>query len=58
MRTGVQKRIVRRMHELKCLSIKAYLERLDIDAAAEGQARRLMDVSISRFFRDGRCGGY
>ena len=33
--------------------MKAYLERLDTDGAAEREARRLMDVSISRFFRDG-----
>ena len=53
VRKGVQKRIVRHMQELKCPSMKAYLERLDTDGAAEGEARRLMDVSISRFFRDG-----
>jgi chemotaxis protein methyltransferase CheR len=53
VRKGVQKRIVRHMQELRCPSMKAYLERLDTDGAAEGQARRLMDVSISRFFRDG-----
>lgn len=53
VRKGVQKRIVRHMQELRCPSMKAYLERLDTDGAADGQARRLMDVSISRFFRDG-----
>ncbi len=53
VRKGVQKRIVRHMQELRCLSMKAYLERLDTDGAAEREARRLMDVSISRFFRDG-----
>ena len=53
VRKGVQKRIVRHMHELRCPSMKAYLERLDTDGAAEREARRLMDVSISRFFRDG-----
>jgi chemotaxis protein methyltransferase CheR len=53
VRKGVQKRIVRHMQGLRCSSMKAYLERLDTDGAAEGQARRLMDVSISRFFRDG-----
>jgi chemotaxis protein methyltransferase CheR len=53
VRKGVQKRIVRHMQELRCPSMKAYLERLDTDGAAEGEARRLMDVSISRFFRDG-----
>jgi len=53
VRKGVQKRIVRHMQELGCPSIKAYLERLETDGDAEGKARRLMDVSISRFFRDG-----
>lgn len=53
VRKGVQKRIVRRMHELRCPSMKAYLERLETDGDAEREARRLMDVSISRFFRDG-----
>ena len=53
VRKGVQKRIVRHMQELRCPSIMAYLERLDTDGAAEREARRLMDVSISRFFRDG-----
>jgi chemotaxis protein methyltransferase CheR len=53
VRKGVQKRIVRHMQELRCPSMKAYLERLDTDGAAEKEARRLMDVSISRFFRDG-----
>ncbi len=52
VRKGVQKRIVRHMQELRCPSMKAYLERLDTDGAAEHEARRLMDVSISRFFRD------
>src|SRR5512137_1787224 len=53
VRKGVQKRIVRHMQELRCPSMKAYLERLDTDGDAERKARRLMDVSISRFFRDG-----
>ena len=53
VRKGVQKRIVRHMQQLRCPSIKSYLERLDNDGAVEREARRLMDVSISRFFRDG-----
>ena len=53
VRKGVQKRIVRHMQELRCPSIKSYLERLETDGNAEREARRLMDVSISRFFRDG-----
>jgi chemotaxis methyl-accepting protein methylase len=53
VRKGVQKRIVRHMQELRCPSMKAYLERLDTDGDAEREARWLIDVSISRFFRDG-----
>jgi chemotaxis methyl-accepting protein methylase len=53
VRRGVQKRIIRHMQELQCPSMKVYLERLDADKDAERHARRLMDVSVSRFFRDG-----
>ena len=49
---GVRKRIIRHMQELRCPSMKAYLERLQTDEDAEKESRRLMDVSISRFFRD------
>jgi chemotaxis methyl-accepting protein methylase len=53
VRKGVQKRIVRHMQKLRCPTMKVYLERLEMDGDAEHEARRLMDVSISRFFRDG-----
>ena len=53
VRRGVQKRIVRHMRQLGCPSMRDYLGRLDSDRKAEAEARRLMDVSISRFFRDG-----
>lgn len=53
VRRGVQKRIVQHMQALGCPSMRAYLERLDADGEAETGARRLLDVSISRFFRDG-----
>jgi len=53
VRRGVQKRIVRHMQELRCSAIKDYLAQLDADGETESEARRLMDVSISRFFRDG-----
>lgn len=53
VRKGVQKRIVRHMAVLGCPSVAAYLERLDGDTKLHNEARRLMDVSISRFFRDG-----
>ena len=52
VRRGVQKRIVRHMQELRCPAMKDYLARIDADRDAEDEARRLMDVSISRFFRD------
>jgi len=52
VRKGVQKRVVRHMQELRCPTMKAYLERLETDGDAERETRRLMDVSISRFFRD------
>ena len=52
VRRGVQKRIVRHMQELRCPAMKDYLARLDADGEAQSEARRLMDVSISRFFRD------
>ena len=53
VRKEVQKRIVRHMQELRCPTMKDYLERIETGGAAEREARRLMDVSISRFFRDG-----
>jgi chemotaxis protein methyltransferase CheR len=46
VRKGVQKRIVRHMQALRCPSMKAYLERLDTDGAAERRARRLMEEEI------------
>ncbi len=52
VRRGAQKRIVRHMQQLGCPSMRAYLGRLDADRDAEAEARRLLDVSISRFFRD------
>jgi chemotaxis protein methyltransferase CheR len=52
IRKGVQKRIVRHMQELRCPTMNVYLERLESDRDAEAEARRLMDVSISRFLRD------
>ncbi len=53
VRRGVQKRIVRHMHQLGCPSVRDYLARLESDGGAREDARRLLDVSISRFFRDG-----
>jgi chemotaxis protein methyltransferase CheR len=53
VRKGVQKRIVRHMAALGCPTVAAYLKRLDADRVAQNEAWRLMDVSISRLFRDG-----
>jgi chemotaxis protein methyltransferase CheR len=53
VRKGVEKRIVRHMAALGCATAASYLKRLDDDREAQNDARRLMDVSISRFFRDG-----
>ena len=53
VRKGVEKGIVRHMATLGCANAASYLKRLDDDPEAQNDARRLMDVSISRFFRDG-----
>lgn len=53
VRRGVQKRIVRHMQQLGCPSVRDYLARLESDGGTREEARRLLDVSISRFFRDG-----
>ncbi len=53
VRKGVQKRIVRHMAVLGCPTAADYLKWLDGDAKLYNEARRHMDVSISRFFRDG-----
>jgi chemotaxis protein methyltransferase CheR len=53
VRKGVKKRIVRHMAALGCANAASYLKRLDDDREAQSDARRLMDVSISRLFRDG-----
>jgi chemotaxis methyl-accepting protein methylase len=53
VRRGVQKRIVRHMQQLGCPSLRDYLARIESDGDVREDARRLLDVSISRFFRDG-----
>lgn len=53
VRKGVQKRIVRHMAAVGCPTAADYLKRLDGDAKWHNEARRHMDVSIGRFFRDG-----
>ena len=53
VRRGVQKRIARHMQHLGCPSVRDYLARLESDGGVREDARRLLDVSVSRFFRDG-----
>jgi chemotaxis methyl-accepting protein methylase len=54
VRGGVKKRIVRHMHEIRCRNIHEYIETIEKDHEKRLQFERLMTVSISRFFRDGR----
>ncbi len=54
VRKGVKKRISRHMQELDCRSMDHYIERLGADEKAQAECKRLMGVSISRFFRDRR----
>ena len=54
VRKGVKKRISRHMQELDCRDMADYIERLSADEKACAECKRLMGVSISRFFRDRR----
>ena len=54
VRKGVKKRLARHLHELRCRNVEAYLRLLDEDPKALREARELLTVSISRFFRDRR----
>ncbi len=54
VRKGVKKRISRHMQELDCRDMADYIERLSADEKARAECKRLMGVSISRFFRDRR----
>jgi chemotaxis protein methyltransferase CheR len=54
VRKGVKKRIGRHMQSLGCRNLEAYLCALEADTAAREACERLMCVSVSRFFRDGR----
>jgi chemotaxis protein methyltransferase CheR len=54
VRKGVKKRVVRHMQELGCRNFDCYLEQLDRNPALASHCNRLLDVSISRFFRDRR----
>lgn len=52
VRKGVKKRIARHMHECACRKIRDYLLLLQANPEAAKKARKLLTVSISRFFRD------
>ena len=52
VRKGVKKRLVRRMHEIRCRNIEKYIEVLEGDREERLTFENIMTVSISRFFRD------
>ena len=52
VRKGVKRRIGRHMHVLGCQNVTAYLLELDRSEKLRRKCKRLMTVSISRFFRD------
>ncbi len=54
VRKGVKKRLRRHMQALGCLSVEAYLQRLDRQPEVRKACERHLIVTISRFFRDHR----
>ncbi|MBW2621900.1 MAG: hypothetical protein JRD68_03250 [Deltaproteobacteria bacterium] len=52
VRKGVKKRLDRRMLRLGCRDSASYLKLMDIDEEERRVCRKLLTVSISRFFRD------
>lgn len=52
VRKGVKKRLALHMRECGCQSVSEYLRLLEESPAAQKIAKRLLTVSISRFFRD------
>lgn len=52
VRKAVKKRLVRHMVECRCRKVEDYLLFLKNDPVAIQEARKLLTVSISRFFRD------
>ena len=54
VRKGVKRRISRQMQGLNCPDMAGYLHVPKRDTEAGDECRRLMTVSISRFFRDRR----
>ena len=54
VRKGIKRRISRHMLELNCSNMAEYLHVLERIPEAKNECKRLMTVSISRFFRDRR----
>ncbi len=52
VRKGVKKRISQHMQQLECRTMAAYLSKLEKNSEQRAQCKRLVMVSISRFFRD------
>ena len=52
VRKGVKKRLSRRMQEIRCSNIDAYIDQIKQNREEWLHFERLMTVSISRFFRD------
>ncbi|MEJ2717278.1 MAG: CheR family methyltransferase [Deltaproteobacteria bacterium] len=52
VRKAVKKRIARHMQELNCRSVTHYLSVIESNRRLRAQSQRLLNVSISRFFRD------
>jgi chemotaxis methyl-accepting protein methylase len=52
VRKGVKKRLSRRMQEIRCRNIDAYIDLIEQNREEWLHFERLMTVSISRFFRD------
>lgn len=54
VRKGVKKRVRRHMEQLGCRTVSSYILALESQPDVRAACRRLMTVSISRFFRDRR----
>ncbi len=52
VRKGVKKRVNRHMNQLGCRGLVDYFKIIDTDERIKQDCRRLLTVSISRFFRD------
>ena len=52
VRKGVKKRVNRHMHQLGCRGMVDYFKIIDTNEEIKQDCRRLLTVSISRFFRD------